>query len=480
IKKPGRSRLALIDISGGKNRMGGSALAQALGGLGKDCPDVDDPIKLANTFKAIQELIGSGLILAGHDRSDGGLATTLVEMAMSGNCGIKIDLPPSGNSIITRLFSEEPGAVIEYEPCDEKEIIGVLSDHNISMTPLGETLEERKVMILSEGKTVIEKDTGVLLCWWEETSDKLEKHQMDPGLAMEQAGSHKRNNPEYRLSFTPAGTNEEFLKQKDKPRVAILREEGSNGDREMASAFHMAGFEAWDVAMTDLLSGIVTLDDFKGAVFVGGFSYADVLDSAKGWAGTIRFNPGLKSMFDKFYGRPDTFSLGVCNGCQLMALLGWVPWKGLEEVKQPRFIANPSGRLESRWVTVAVNSSPSIMLEGMEGSRLGVWVNHGEGFFNCPDAGTFKKIKRQGLVPVTFLDDTGSPTEKYPFNPNSSPEGISSLCSPDGRHLAMMPHPERTFLSWQWPWMPGDWKERLEASPWLKMFQNARKWCGGR
>ena len=480
IKKPGKSRLALIDISGGKNRMGGSALAQALGGPGEACPDVDDPMMLAKTFKAIQELIGSGLILAGHDRSDGGLATTLVEMAMSGNCGIKIELPPSGDSIITGLFSEEPGAVIEYDPGDEKEIIEVFSVHGISMIPLGETLEEKKVIILSEGKAIIEKDTGVLLCWWEETSDELEKHQMDTELAMEQAGSHKRNNPDYRLSFTPAGTPEEFLKQKDKPRVAILREEGSNGDREMTSAFYMAGFEAWDVAMTDLLSGIVTLDDFTGAVFVGGFSYADVLDSAKGWAGTIRFNPGLKDMFDKFYGRSDTFSLGVCNGCQLMALLGWVPWKGLEEVKQPRFTVNPSGRLESRWVTVAVNSSPSIMLEGMEGSRLGVWVNHGEGFFNCPDAGIFEKIKKQGLAPVTFVDDTGNPTEKYPFNPNSSPEGISSLCSPDGRHLAMMPHPERAFLSWQWPWMPGDWKERLEASPWLKMFQNARKWCSDR
>ena len=480
IKKPGKSRLALIDISGGKNRMGGSALAQALGGPGEACPDVDDPMMLAKTFKAIQELIGSGLILAGHDRSDGGLATTLVEMAMSGNCGIKIELPPSGDSIITGLFSEEPGAVIEYDPGDEKEIIEVFSVHGISMIPLGETLEERKVIILSEGKTIIEKDTGVLLCWWEETSDELEKHQMNTELAMEQAGSHKRNNPDYRLSFTPAGTPEEFLKQKDKPRVAILREEGSNGDREMTSAFYMAGFEAWDVAMTDLLSGIVTLDDFTGAVFVGGFSYADVLDSAKGWAGTIRFNPGLKDMFDKFYGRSDTFSLGVCNGCQLMALLGWVPWKGLEEARQPRFTVNPSGRLESRWVTVAVNSSPSIMLEGMEGSRLGVWVNHGEGFFNCPDAGIFEKIKKQGLAPVTFVDDTGNPTEKYPFNPNSSPEGISSLCSPDGRHLAMMPHPERAFLSWQWPWMPGDWKERLEASPWLKMFQNARKWCSDR
>jgi phosphoribosylformylglycinamidine synthase len=477
IKNPGRSRLALIDISGGKNRMGGSALAQVLGELGGVSPDVDDPLKLASAFNAVQKLIDDGLILAGHDRSDGGLATTIIEMAMSGNCGVDIDLPSSGDSIISQLFSEELGLVIEYSPSKEKEIIKVLTNNGITIIPLGETSIDRKVIIRSKDKTIIEKDTGTLLCWWEEISDKLEKQQMDPGLAVQQAASHKRNNPDYKLSFTPGRTSKEIMQQKDKPKVAILREEGSNGDREMASAFYMAGFEVWDVAMTDLLSGTATLDDFKGAVFVGGFSYADVLDSAKGWAGTIRFNPRLKDMFDRFYERSGTFSLGVCNGCQLMALLGWVPWKGLEEIKQPRFITNPSGRFESRWVTVAINSSPSIMLDGMEGSRLGVWINHGEGFFNCPDGEVFKKIKKKDLVPTVFLDDKSIPTEKYPFNPNSSPEGISSLCSPDGRHLAMMPHPERAFLDWQWPWMPGDWKEKLEASSWLKMFQNAREWC---
>jgi phosphoribosylformylglycinamidine synthase len=229
--------------------------------------------------------------------------------------------------------------------------------------------------------------------------------------------------------------------------------------------------------MTDLLSGKADLSHFRGAVFVGGFSYADVLDSAKGWAGTIRFNNLLKSMFDSFYSRPDTFSLGVCNGCQLMALLGWVPWRDINETLQPRFISNPSGRLESRWVTVKINNTPSIMLSGMEGSHLGVWINHGEGYFNCPDSNVFNGIKEKSLVPLQFIDDDGMPTEKYPYNPNSSPEGINSLCSPDGRHLAMMPHPERAFLTWQWPWIPGDWKEKFKYSPWFKMFVNARRWC---
>ncbi len=309
IKMPGKSKLGLIDISCGKNRMGGSALAQTLGELGDVSPDVDDPLKLASAFNAVQELIDRELILAGHDRSDGGLATTIIEMAMSGNCGIDIELPASVDSNISQLFSEELGLVIEYSPINEKEISGVLTDQGISLIPLGETSEDRKVIIRSEGKIIIGKDTGILLGWWEEISDKLEKQQMNPVLATCQAASHNRDNPDYRLSFSPVRTPEEVLQQKNKPKVAILREEGSNGDREMASAFYMAGFEVWDVSMTDLLSGAATLDDFKGAVFVGGFSYADVLDSAKGWAGTIRFNPGLKDMFDRFYGRPDTFSL---------------------------------------------------------------------------------------------------------------------------------------------------------------------------
>jgi phosphoribosylformylglycinamidine synthase len=229
--------------------------------------------------------------------------------------------------------------------------------------------------------------------------------------------------------------------------------------------------------MTDLLEGKISLDEFRGVAFVGGFSYADVLDSAKGWAGAIRFNKRLYDQFQSFYQRPDTFSLGVCNGCQLMALLGWVPWEGIPVRIQPRFIQNRSGRFESRFSTVRILASPSIMLKGMEESILGVWVAHGEGRLYFPDDQMLRDTIAKDLAPIRFVDDSGEFTESYPMNPNGSPLGITALCSPDGRHLAMMPHPERAFLKWQWAYMPEDWRESLEVSPWLRMFQNARQWC---
>jgi phosphoribosylformylglycinamidine synthase len=209
---------------------------------------------------------------------------------------------------------------------------------------------------------------------------------------------------------------------------------------------------------------------------VGGFSYADVLDAAKGWAGVIRFNPAVRDAFERFRARPDTFSLGVCNGCQLFALLGWVPWPGIADAVQPRFIHNESGRFESRFASVRIERSPAVMFRGMEDSTLGIWLAHGEGRATFPDAGILERVEREGLVPLRYVDDAGATTEAYPFNPNGSPRGIAGLCSPDGRHLAVMPHPERTFLPWQWAWQPNDWRQ-LEASPWLRMFQNAREWC---
>jgi phosphoribosylformylglycinamidine synthase len=478
IKRPGESRLMLVDLVPGKNRLGGSALAQAFAQTGDECADVDDPQLLKRAFLAVQDLIAQGLVLAGHDRSDGGLVTTLIEMIISGNCGARIDLDEAALTV-PQLFSEELGLVIEYLRESEGRISSLFRQRDVPFRILGDTEVERRVVLRRGTETVLNIPTPDLLQWWESTSDQIEQLQMNPVCAREQAGGHDRPGPKYHLTFNPQPTPEQIMLREDRPRVAILREEGSNGDREMTAAFHMAGFEAWDITMTDLLAGEASLDTFRGVVFVGGFSYADVLDSAKGWAGIIRFNPRLREMFDAFYRRQETFSLGVCNGCQLMALLGWVPWSGIPDEKQPRFIRNSSGRFESRWPTVKIAESPAVMLRGMEGSSFGVWVAHGEGRLFSPDAALLKEAREKQLVSVYFVDDEGVPTEKYPFNPNGSSLGVAALCSPDGRHLAIMPHPERAFLKWQWPWMPEGWKSSLGASPWLRMFQNARAWCDG-
>jgi phosphoribosylformylglycinamidine synthase len=245
----------------------------------------------------------------------------------------------------------------------------------------------------------------------------------------------------------------------------------------MTSAFQAAGFEPWDLVMSDLRAGRIDLDPFRGVVFVGGFSFADVMDSAKGWAGVIRLNEALRSQFDRFYERQDTFSLGVCNGCQLSALLGWLPWRGIDGADQPRFIHNGSGRFESRFTTVRILPSPAIMLAGMEGATLGIWSAHGEGRAYFPKPEILEQVESRRLAPVRFVDDDGAATERYPFNPNGSPRGIAGMCSPDGRHLSMMPHPERSVFTWQWGWMPRAWRNGFEVSPWLRMFQNARAWC---
>jgi phosphoribosylformylglycinamidine synthase len=495
LKMPGESRLLFIDLGGEKSRLGGSALAQVFGQIGNESPDLEDPELLKRAFNIIQTFIDRGLILSGHDRSDGGLIVTLLEMAFAGNCGLEVELrvksqearvetQKAEEEIIRVLFAEELGLVIEYLPEHEDEIGGTLEKNKVPYQIIGSTLKEKRIKIdcrastPPHSRTVLDEDMLVLRDIWEETSYQLERLQANPECADdERKNNYDRNGPDYKLSFQPQDTPAVIINRDVKPSVAIIREEGSNSDREMASAFYLAGFEPWDVTMTDLLEGNVNLGMFRGVAFVGGFSYADVLDSAKGWAGVIRFNERLWDEFTEFYRRDDTFSLGVCNGCQLMALLGWVPLPETATEAQPRFIHNLSGRFESRFSTVRIFESPSIMLKGMEGSVLGVWVAHGEGRAYFPDSGILDEVERQGLAPVRYVDDGGEVTTRYPFNPNGSAFGIAALCSSDGRHLAIMPHPERTFLKWQWPWMPEEWKKNLGASPWLKMFQNARRWC---
>ncbi len=478
LKKSGSSEIWLIDLGNSKYRLGGSALAQTLSQIGDGSPDVDDAKQLKNLFLAVQELIQKDLILAGHDRSDGGLVTTLLEMAFAGNCGLKINSNINTNSL-SYYFNEELGYVMEIDQLKTDEFLAIIKKHDLENLTLnlGISTKEKIIKISHNNKEVLSSEMTELRQTWEETSYQINRLQTDPKNALdEKENIYEHKNPPYKVTFKPTKTAEIILADKNKPKIAIIREEGSNGDREMASAFHTAGFEAWDVKMSDLIDGNITLDKFKGLAFVGGFSYADALGSAKGWAGGIKFNPRLKEVFDIFYNRNDTFSLGVCNGCQLMSLIGWLPWKDVAIEKQPRFTTNQSKRFESRWVSVNIKESPSIMLQGMEGSKLGIWVAHGEGKLHFPNVEIYNKIIDQKLDPLVYADDNGEKTEKYPFNPNGSVSGIASLCSPDGRHLAMMPHPERAFLKWQWPWMPENLNKNLEASPWLTIFQNAYKW----
>jgi phosphoribosylformylglycinamidine synthase len=478
LELPGTGRLLYVDLGGGRHRLGGSALAQVYEQIGHRSPDVDDAALLERAFHVVQRLLDDGVVSAGHDRSDGGLLTTLLEMAFAGDCGIEVDLGASAAGAIAVLFSEELGLVLEVDAANEPSVRDAFRRNGVPCESIGSVVATRRVRVCVGGETVLDEDLGALRDLWEATSFELDGLQANPDcVAEERAGLSNRRAPPYGISYVPQRTATAVLVSKTKTPVAIVREEGSNGDREMTSAFYAAGFEPWDVVMSDLRSGRVTLDRFRGVVFVGGFSFADVLDSAKGWAGVIRFNDGLWTQFRDFAGRPDTFSLGVCNGCQLMALLGWVPWPGIADALQPRFVHNASGRFESRFATVQIQPSPAIMLRGMEGSTLGVWVAHGEGRAYFPDPSVLGRIEAEALAPVRFVDDQAETTEAYPFNPNGSPRGITALCSPDGRHLAMMPHPERTFLPWQWGWMPAAWRREFEASPWLRMFQNAREWC---
>lgn len=476
IKRPGESVLLLIDLSGGRTRLGGSALAQVYRQLGNESPDMAEPATVKAAFLAVQQMLERGLIIAGHDRSDGGLVTTLLEMAFAGNCGLEVSLTGAGTPLET-LFAEELGLVVECAAADVAAIEELLTAVEVPCVQIATTRVAPQVTVTWNGQTVLAEEMVVLRSWWEETSYQLERLQMNPLLADEEKATiYQRKGPTYVLPFAPQPTVADRLVAENKPKVAILRDEGSNSDREMTSAFYAAGFEPWDICMQDLLTGAVSLEDFRGLAAVGGFSYADVPESAKGWAATIRFNERLQRLFRDFYTRSDTFTLGICNGCQLFGLLGWVPELDIAPEKQPRFVRNLSGRFESRWSAVRIAASPAMMLQGMEGTVFGIHVDHGEGRLLFPDEAVREMVLSGGLAPLHYVDDEGQPTEKYPFNPNGSPGGIAGLCSVDGRHLALMPHPERAFLAWQAHYLPENLKH-LEVSPWMKMFQNAYDWC---
>ena len=369
VRCGGKSSLLFVDFGGGKARMGGSSLAQTFNQIGNECPDIENFIVLKNAFLVVQDLIGEGTILAGHDRSDGGLAVVLMEMAFAGNCSINVVVPEtySGAGDINTLFNEEAGIVLEVAQGDVKSTINAFAAKGVPCNEIGTAFaggDSIKIAIGASSPCINEKMT-VLRDLWESTSFHLEKRQRNVEcVVQEEAGLKLRKAPQWKLTYTPELTDTSIMNSSNKHKVAIIRQEGSNGDREMLSAFASAGFEPWDVTVSDLVYGRLKLDEFRGLVFVGGFSYADVLDSGKGWAGVIKFNDNVFQQFEAFRKRENTFSLGVCNGCQLMALLGWIPNnKGLPEERQPRLLENTSGRFESRFSSVKILDSPAIMFK---------------------------------------------------------------------------------------------------------------------
>nr|XP_055223423.1 phosphoribosylformylglycinamidine synthase isoform X4 [Gorilla gorilla gorilla] len=491
LKHPeGRGHLLYVPLSPGQHRLGGTALAQCFSQLGEHPPDLDLPENLVRAFSITQGLLKDRLLCSGHDVSDGGLVTCLLEMAFAGNCGLQVDVPVPGVDVLSVLFAEEPGLVLEVQEPDLAQVLKRYRDAGLHCLELGHTGEagpHAMVRVSVNGAVVLEEPVGELRALWEETSFQLDRLQAEPRcVAEEERGLRERMGPSYCLPPTFPKASVPREPGGPSPRVAILREEGSNGDREMADAFHLAGFEVWDVTMQDLCSGAIGLDTFRGVAFVGGFSYADVLGSAKGWAAAVTFHPRAGAELRRFRKRPDTFSLGVCNGCQLLALLGWVGGDPNEDAAEmgpdsqparPGLLLhhNVSGRYESRWASVRVGPGPALMLRGMEGAVLPVWSAHGEGYvaFSSPELQA--QIEARGLAPLHWADDDGNPTEQYPLNPNGSPGGVAGICSCDGRHLAVMPHPERAVRPWQWAWRPPPF-DTLTTSPWLQLFINARNW----
>ncbi|XP_012285205.1 phosphoribosylformylglycinamidine synthase [Orussus abietinus] len=471
-----------VDLSNGKSRIGGTALAQVFRQLGDSAPDVEDVRAIKNAFNATQSLIKDGKILSGHDVSDGGLITCILEMCFAGISGVEIKISHKSESPINILFSEEVGWILEVHQRDIDYVLETFKRYDAPIYAIGKSKGfglQSKIVVSVNNEIVVNSSVFPLMSLWEETSYQLERRQTNVSCAEEEYnGLSARSAPAYKLTFDP--DNYTFLSHKhltSNIQVAVIREEGTNGDREMAASLVEAGFEVWDITMQDLLNEQVSLDGFKGVIFPGGFSYADVFGSAKGWAASLLFHPKLEKQLQAFVKRQDTFSLGVCNGCQLMSLLGWIGGEPSYENRNPDIVldSNNSERFECRWSTVKIEKSPSILLRGMEGSVFGVWVAHGEGRFTFRSSDVLKKLKQHNCLAIKYTDEQGIPTEKYPLNPNGSIEGIAGICSVDGRHLAMMPHPERCTQMWQWPWMPGNWS--YKTSPWLRLFQNAHAWC---
>ncbi len=460
--QPGDAALVLIDLGEGRNRMGGSSLAQVYGQVGDEAPDAPAPALLKEFFTVIQQFSGEGKILAYHDRSDGGLFVTLLEMALAGRMGLDVELPAVS---LETLFSEELGAVVQVKGRDVEEVLQRLGAAGMRAQRVGRAVPGNEIVVRRDGSVVYRQQRTVLHQMWSETSFHIQSLRDNPESARQEFSlleDAERPGLAVRAPFDLAERVSAPFVHTARPRVAILREQGVNGHVEMAAAFDRAGFAAEDVTMSDLLAGRTQLTGFQGMAACGGFSYGDVLGAGSGWAKTILFNQRLKEEFAAFFTRPETFSLGVCNGCQMMAQLreiipGAQAW--------PEFERNLSARFEGRLCMVEVEPSPSLFLAEMSGAQIPVVVAHGEGHVGS--------IGTDAVVGLRYIDTYGRVTEHYPLNPSGSVQGVAGVSSADGRALILMPHPERVFLGVQ-----HTWTRELKDSPWQRMFDNARRWIG--
>ena len=466
----GETSLILIDLGNGKNRLGGSALAQVYGEVGDVAPDLDQPQQLKAAFDAVQALNTAGRVLAYHDRSDGGLYAALCEMAFAGHVGLSVALDALDTDTVVALFNEELGMVLQVRATDADATLEQLRKAKLTAHKIGAISSDDRIRFTHAGQEVYAAERETLHKRWAETSARIAALRDEPDCVREEFSNiGAKNDPglSLQLSFDP---NIAPTILKSRPRVAILREQGVNGQVEMAWAFDAAGFESIDVHMTDVLSGRVQLSDFKGLVACGGFSYGDVLGAGQGWAKTILFNSRARDEFQAFLAAKDKFALGVCNGCQMFAALkdivpGAQNW--------PAFRRNRSEQFEARWTMVEVVESKSLFLAGMEGSRMPIAVAHGEGRAVFGGEGDLDSMVDAQQVGLTFIDNNGNVAESYPQNPNGSPAGLTGICNDDGRVTIMMPHPERTIAGVTGSYWP---QANAQFTPWMQMFRNARKW----
>ncbi|NOY63643.1 MAG: phosphoribosylformylglycinamidine synthase [Gammaproteobacteria bacterium] len=486
----GVTDLLLIDLGCGRNRLAGSALAQVYQQLGDTVPDLDDSKLLVDFFEMVQALNAANLIVAYHDRSDGGLFATICEMAFAGHTGVRVALDglsaeledPSDEQVVDNekllaaLFNEELGAVLQVRRPDTTFVLELLIEAGLAdcCSIVGSVTDDDRITITYRDKEVLAESRSYFQQAWSQTSYRMQTLRDNPRCAQQQYDTiQDAGNPGLHTILTfdlDEDIAAPYVAKGARPPLIVLREQGVNGHVEMAAAFDRAGFDAVDVHMSDVLEGRVALSDFRGLVACGGFSYGDVLGAGQGWAKSILYNSQARDAFSEFFSRSDTFGLGVCNGCQMMSGLrelipGSVLW--------PRFVANNSAQFEARLSLVEVAESPSILLRGMAGSRLPVAVAHGEGRVVLPEGIAAAQMQEAEIIALQYVDHYGNVTENYPENPNGSPLGITGLTTADGRFTIMMPHPERLFRTVQHSWHPAEWGEE---GPWLRLFRNARQW----